>query len=208
MKEMNVENKKTKILVIDDDVDFLNPFVAILEKEGYNVQSTSNAILFEEIVSEYDPDLLIIDKQIPIRTGTDLSHWIKSTPEHKHRYIIMISGCDTTDDKIFGIDSGADDYIVKPFSYEELFARIRAGMRFLHIQSELAEQVRRNARMELACTVADRIGNPLAAARFLLQSMKTNPLILNDPKINETVQSIDRVVLEALTILIEANRER
>lgn len=203
-----MEYKKIKILVIDDDIDFLKPFVAILEKEGYSVQSMSSAILFEKIVTTFDPDLLIIDKQIPVRTGDDLSHWIKSSPDHKHRYIIMISGCDTTDEKVFGIDSGADDYIVKPFSYEELFARIRAGVRFLHIQRELAEHVRRNVRMEMACSVADRIGNPLAAARLLLKSLTTNPLVMNDYKMNDTVLSIDQVLLDALTTVINVHKER
>src|SRR5438105_15177677 len=78
--------------------------------------------------------------------GVERSQELKSDPEFKSRYVIMLTGEDDQEDKVQGLELGADDYITKPFQYPELLARIRAGKRIVDLQKELLET---NKRLEL-----------------------------------------------------------
>src|SRR5947199_2898344 len=78
--------------------------------------------------------------------GVQLCQELKSNPEFKSRYVIMLTGEDDQEDKVRGLDLGADDYVTKPFQYPELLARIRAGKRIVDLQKELMET---NKRLEL-----------------------------------------------------------
>src|SRR5205085_5911562 len=91
-------------------------------------------------------DLAILDRRLPDMDGAVLCHDIKSIPELRSRYIIMLTGEDEQEDKVQGLELGADDYITKPFQYPELLARIRAGKRIVDLQNELLET---NKRLEL-----------------------------------------------------------
>src|SRR5688572_18701649 len=91
-------------------------------------------------------DLAILDRRLPDTDGVVLAHDIKARPEYRSRYIIMLTGEDEQEDKVQGLELGADDYITKPFQYPELLARVRAGKRIVDLQKELVET---NRRLEL-----------------------------------------------------------
>ena len=91
-------------------------------------------------------DLAILDRRLPDMDGVVLAHELKAKPDFRTRYIIMLTGEDEQEDKIEGLELGADDYITKPFQYPELLARIRAGKRIVDLQKELLET---NKRLEL-----------------------------------------------------------
>src|SRR5437763_9549552 len=91
-------------------------------------------------------DLAILDRRLPDMDGVMLAQELKSRPEFKTRFVIMLTGEDDQADKVEGLDLGADDYITKPFQYPELLARIRAGKRIVELQKELIDA---NKRLEL-----------------------------------------------------------
>src|SRR5204862_7504113 len=94
--------------------------------------------------------------------GVELCHQLKSDPELRNRYIIMLTGEDDQEDKIQGLDLGADDYITKPFQYPELMARIRAAKRIVDLQKELLET---NKRLELL-SITDGLTNLFNHRKF------------------------------------------
>src|ERR1044071_2428037 len=91
-------------------------------------------------------DLAILDRRLPDMDGVVLCHELKSDPELRNRYIIILTGQTDQEDKVEGLDLGADDYITKPFQAAELLARIRAGKRIVDLQKELLAT---NKRLEL-----------------------------------------------------------
>lgn len=113
-----------KILVVEDE-----PKVAAFIKQGLEEEQYDVTVVFDghfglKMASEHDYELIILDLMIPYINGLDLCNQIRAkgivTP------ILMLSALGTTDDKVTGLDAGADDYLAKPFEFKELLARIRA----------------------------------------------------------------------------------
>jgi diguanylate cyclase (GGDEF)-like protein len=94
-------------------------------------------------------DLAILDRKLPDMDGAVLCQELKAIPEFKARYIIMLTGEDEQEDKVEGLDLGADDYITKPFQSAELLARIRAAKRIVDLQQELLETNKRLERLSI-----------------------------------------------------------
>ena len=115
-----------KTLVVDDDPKIRQLIRVNLQPRGYIVQEASDG--FEAIKAlEHDlPDLMLLDLVMPMMSGIDVCI---QTREHSDLPIIVLSAQDEEQLKIRALDAGADDYISKPFSYEELLARVRAVMR-------------------------------------------------------------------------------
>jgi len=114
------------ILIIEDNEKLSKALKTGLEQEGYAVDYILDGLEGEkrlELNHEYY-DLLILDLMLPNRSGLEICKNIRN--KNILIPIIMLTAKDTTEDKIFGLDTGADDYIIKPFSFEELLSRIRA----------------------------------------------------------------------------------
>src|SRR5207237_9034312 len=117
-----------------------------LTRAGYDtLECTTGGEARERLAAE-PWDLAILDRRLPDLDGVLLCHELKSNPDFRARYIIMLTGETQQEDKIEGLELGADDYITKPFQYPELLARIRAGKRIVDLQKELLET---NKRLEL-----------------------------------------------------------
>ena len=113
-----------KILIVEDEQKIAANLKKGLEENLYNVDVAYDGLYGKKLALEKKYDLIILDIIIPNINGVDLCKEIRnnniSTP------ILMLTALGTTDDKVLGLDSGADDYIVKPFVFKELLARIRA----------------------------------------------------------------------------------
>jgi DNA-binding response OmpR family regulator len=120
---------KKRILVVDDEEDLIKLIKNILERANYTVFSemSSEAALMR--VTSSHPDLIILDLNLPGIGGMELCRIIKSNPEIKHIPIIILSMKSTAEDKIAGLQRGADDYMTKPFNAGELLARVEAVLR-------------------------------------------------------------------------------
>jgi len=124
MKEMS--DTGARILVIDDEPQIRKLLTVALEARGYMVECASTGKEGVQLAATYRPDLLIVDLGLPDIEGREV---IKSIREWTQTPIIVLSVRDQEKEKIAALDSGADDYITKPFSVEELLARIRVSLR-------------------------------------------------------------------------------
>jgi len=129
--ERNDENKKAKIMIVEDDRKIRRLLEIEVEHAGYEVFSYENGIDAIENFREDGPDLVILDIMLPDIDGYDVATQIrKLSPDV---VILMLTALGRKKDKLTGFDSGADDYMTKPFDNEELLARIRALLRRKHI---------------------------------------------------------------------------
>jgi two-component system response regulator RegX3 len=116
----------TKILVVEDEDSVLDPLELLLNKEGFTVVTAKNG---KEALEKFDnagADLILLDLMIPEVSGTEVCRQIRSKSQVP---IIMLTAKDTEVDKVVGLELGADDYVVKPYSKAELVARIKAVLR-------------------------------------------------------------------------------
>src|SRR5690554_2558614 len=116
-----------KILIIEDEPDIRNSLVQSLEEEKYLVETAGDYDAALEKITVYDYDCILLDISLPDGNGLDLLRELKK--QNKAEGIIIVSAKDSLDDKIKGLDLGADDYLPKPFHLAELHARVKAVFR-------------------------------------------------------------------------------
>src|SRR5436189_4844521 len=115
-----------RILVVDDDSRIRDVLRRQLSYEGYQVELAGDSSEAFARVAENPPDLVVLDWMLPGTDGVEICRRLRQTDDMP---IIMLTAKGTLEDKIDGLDSGADDYLVKPFEAEELLARVRALLR-------------------------------------------------------------------------------
>ncbi|HLT08573.1 MAG TPA: response regulator transcription factor [Cyclobacteriaceae bacterium] len=116
-----------KILVIEDEKDMRQSLVQSLEEEQYLVETASDYETAMGKIGVYDYDCILLDISLPDGNGLDLLRQLKKL--NKAEGVIIVSAKDSLDDKIIGLDLGADDYLPKPFHMAELHARVKAVFR-------------------------------------------------------------------------------
>jgi DNA-binding response OmpR family regulator len=118
-----------KILIVEDDATLADTLEDNLKEEGYEVFSTRDGENALALIRSKLPDLIVLDIMLPTLDGLSVCRIIRKDPTTLHIPIIMLTARGTEVDKIVGLESGADDYIVKPFGLGEFLARVRAVMR-------------------------------------------------------------------------------
>jgi len=121
--------KKQKILIVDDDPDILDILKLTLSEEDYDIIEAQDGESALRLIKTKTPDLVILDYKMPPPDGIEICRQIKRDLLLRHLPIIMVTGKGDIADKVEGLDSGADDYIVKPFEPKELLARVRMVLR-------------------------------------------------------------------------------
>jgi two-component system phosphate regulon response regulator PhoB len=125
------------VLVVEDEDALATLLQYNLDKEGYDVALASDGEEALMLVDERLPDLVVLDWMLPKVSGIEVCRRLRSRPETRNVPIILLTARGEETDRIRGLDTGADDYVVKPFSMTELTARIRAVLR--RIRPGLAE---------------------------------------------------------------------
>jgi len=115
-----------KILVVEDEKKLVELIKLYLEKDGYQVLVAYDGRQALELARQKQPDLIVLDLMLPEIDGLDVCRILRAESEIP---IIMLTAKTTEEDKLLGLDLGADDYITKPFSPRELLARVRAVLR-------------------------------------------------------------------------------
>ncbi len=138
------------VLIVEDEVAIVTLLRYNLEREGFKVHSTGDGEEAIVMVKEVKPDIIVLDWMLPSMTGVEICKQLRWNNETKSIPIIMLSARGEEGDRIRGLDSGADDYIVKPFSPAELIARIRAVFR--RFRPVLTEKVLSYAGIEMDVT--------------------------------------------------------
>jgi len=115
-----------RILIVEDEPDLLASLAQALREEGYAVDSANNGAdgLFN--AESYDYDAIVLDVMLPQMDGWEVLKRLRQT---KKTSVLMLTARDQTRDRVRGLDIGADDYVIKPFDLEEIFARLRALIR-------------------------------------------------------------------------------
>ncbi|MBI4343816.1 MAG: response regulator, partial [Candidatus Omnitrophica bacterium] len=119
----------TRILIADDDPDLRDILRCVLEPAGFAVTETPDGQAALDAVRAQPPDLLIVDYQMPGLTGPQICEQLKRDVLLSHVPVIMLTGKKEVEDKVQGLNAGADDYVVKPFEPEELLARVTMVLR-------------------------------------------------------------------------------
>ncbi len=126
------------ILIVDDDMQLTSFLARFLKKHGYQAQTASSGAQARALFDENHTSLIVLDLNLPDADGFDLAKEIRATAQTP---IIMLSARDEVFDRIFGLEIGADDYIIKPCEPRELLARIKAVLRRLETPSQPEEEI-------------------------------------------------------------------
>ena len=118
-----------KIFIVEDEKPIITLIKYNLEKEGYKVSSLENGEEALKEIKESAPDLVLLDWMLPNLSGIEICKQLKKSAQYKSIPIIMLTAKGEEEDKVRGLNVGADDYVTKPFSYPELLARIEALLR-------------------------------------------------------------------------------
>jgi two-component system cell cycle response regulator len=134
--------KKKRILVVDDHEDNIELLRARLEARGYEVEGANDGQAALDAVRRVCPDLILLDVMMPKMDGIEVVRRLKANAELPFIPVIMQTALDSTENKVEGLDAGADDYITKPINFAELEARVNSLLRIKALQTDLAARER------------------------------------------------------------------
>ena len=115
-----------RVLVVEDDADIADVLRRSLRNEGYEVRTSADGVEALDVAAGFIPDLVVLDLGLPRLDGVEVCRRLRADGDVP---ILMLTARAETEDRVAGLDSGADDYLVKPFERQELLARIRALLR-------------------------------------------------------------------------------
>jgi DNA-binding response OmpR family regulator len=139
------ETATGRVLVVEDDAEIADVLRRSLRQEGYEVKTSADGVEALDVATGFVPDLVVLDLGLPRLDGVEVCRRLRAEGDVP---ILMLTARAETEDRVSGLDSGADDYLVKPFERKELLARIRALLR------------RRPPRGAASLEVGDLILNP------------------------------------------------
>jgi len=166
------------ILVVDDDDDIRAVIVAALDEPHVTILQASSGVQALSMIKETPPDIVLLDVMMPGMSGMEVCRKIKTSINMgEFLPVLLLTARSEVQDKVAGLDTGADDYLTKPFHYQELQARVRAllrirdlnlrlrqqGVALTEAQTKLVEKERQLTATQLAGTAAHQLGQPLAA---------------------------------------------
>src|ERR1041385_5615884 len=145
-----------RILIVDDHEDNVELLRARLEAWGYRSESASDGAEALQKIEECPPDLVLLDVMMPKIDGIEVARRVKGNAKLPFIPIIMQTALDATENKVEGVEAGADDYITKPIDFAELKARLQSMLRIKRLQEELEERERDLMRPTSGCDTCHR----------------------------------------------------
>ena len=137
MGELLIHRRVPRILVVDDNPDMVELMRELLQSRGYEVVAVRSADQAEAEVRHHAPDLILSDVVMPGRSGYELCHQIKEDAATRLIPFLLITGLSDREDKVKGIEAGADDFLNKPIFPAELFARVKSLLKLKEFTDEL-----------------------------------------------------------------------
>ena len=139
-----------RTLLVDDEIELTDPLSRVLTREGYGVDVAYDGAVGSQMAVQGSYNLLILDWMLPFKTGLEICQQLRRTGQTTP--VLFLTAKDTVDDRVQGLDAGADDYLVKPFELRELLARVRALLRRSSAEALAATTQRLQvANLELDC---------------------------------------------------------
>jgi len=167
MSEIPADSARRKrILVIDDDPETARLLRTWFKGRDYDIHDASNAVEGLKLAVRSDPDIILLDIRMPGMDGLATARHLKTDPVTRSIPVILLTACHQVNVKVEGFASGADDYVTKPFEFEEVDARIRAMLRKRELYVKLEGTVRdlhaTNKQLEELLVVDEKTGLPVA----------------------------------------------
>ncbi len=185
---------KDKILIVEDEQDTKYILETLLKRSGYEIRTANNGVEALETLKEFKPHVILADWTMPLMDGVELCDRLRKKEEYKSIYYIILTARGTLRDKIEGLDTGADDFLVKPTDNQELLARIRTGIRITKLQEELKEAEHNKALVEMAFTAGHQINNPLASLSLSVENIKQELDEKELAKIQDDIEIIEEAI--------------
>jgi DNA-binding response OmpR family regulator len=150
-------NTEIKVLVVEDDPFFQRVLQKRLAVDGYQVQTAGDGREGMKSIVSFEPDLVISDWMMPEVDGLELCQSVKTGLGENAPYFILLTAKGEISDRLLGLETGADDYLVKPCDQGELMARVRAGLRIVLLSQQLRQTV---AELHAANNALEAMGRP------------------------------------------------
>ncbi|OGP15206.1 MAG: hypothetical protein A2054_05770 [Deltaproteobacteria bacterium GWA2_55_10] len=182
---------KPRVLAVDDDERNLALLTAKLEREGYELETARNGVEALQKAVSFNPDLVIMDVMMPQMDGYEALRHLKSREETRYIPVIMLTGRAEIEDKVLGFEVGAEDYINKPYSLQEVSARVKSLLRMRALQTKLRDTEKVAALGEMVDGIAHEIRNPLTAIGGIARRLYDHE---TDPQHRDYAQWIIRSV--------------
>ncbi|MCD4822335.1 MAG: response regulator [Methanococcoides sp.] len=125
----SLSDTRHKVLIVDDEPDAVIATKRALEADGYNVIEANNGAMAFDVLKSNIPDVILLDVMMPDMDGFEVCRRLKEEPLYENIPVIMLTAKGEINDKVEGLDIGADDYMTKPFNLKELKARIKTVLR-------------------------------------------------------------------------------
>ena len=163
-----------RILVVDDDPDILQFVRVNLEVEGYEAEAAENGRLALDTAKDSPPDLVLLDVMMPEMDGLTVLRRLRSAPATANVPVILLTAKALAEDRVKGLNLGADDYITKPFDVEELVARVRSVLRRAQQMRDLSPLTGLPGNFRISRELERRVdaGEPLAVVHADLDNFK------------------------------------
>src|SRR5256714_12833157 len=183
---MDAMSGRPRVLVVEDDTEIAGALRRSLRLEGYEVKLAVDGVAALEESSVFEPDAVVLDLGLPRLDGVEVARRLRGNGDVP---ILMLTARDSLEDRVTGLDSGADDYLVKPFEREELLARLRALMR------------RRPPRGSASLVVGDLRLNP--DSREVTRAERELELTAREFELLEHLMRNERIVVSRQALLDE-----
>ena len=202
---------KPTVLIVEDEAPLVTMLRYNLEKEGFQVCEAFDGEEALVQIAERKPDIVLLDWMLPLVSGLEVCRRLRRSPETRALPVIMLTARGEENDRVRGLDSGADDYVVKPFSPSELVARLRAVIR--RAQPSTAEEVLQFAdiTMDLAAHRVSRAGKAVHLGptefRLLRHLLRSPGRVFSREQLLDAVWGHD-VYVEPRTVDVHIRRLR
>ncbi|WP_437676737.1 ATP-binding protein [Sorangium sp. So ce131] len=169
------EAQRPLLLLVDDNAD-MRKLLRSLLAPSYRLLEAANGLEAQRLIARSPPHVVVSDVMMPLLSGVELAAWLKAHPVLRHIPIILVTARADDESVAAGLDGGADEYLVKPFSPRELLARVRSMVRlyqsYQRLGAEQAEIARHSGMAQVAMDVLHSVGNTLNSAGIAVELMR------------------------------------
>jgi DNA-binding response OmpR family regulator len=192
---------KRTFLIVDDDVNFVTTLQIDLEMDGYIIKTATDPMIGLKEAKRCRPDVILLDWGMLEMDGIEFIRRLRKDDAQRFCHIIMLTGRSSTEEIVEALDAGADDFLKKPFQTDELRARIRSGLRIRELEEQIAAETKTATEMKMALAVADKIGNPIAAAKFYQQALMQHSAVFKSAETKEHLTTLGQLLDEAFVLI-------
>jgi signal transduction histidine kinase len=180
------------ILIIDDEEVALAAYAMALESQGYRVFTANSGETGIALARQHLPDLVLSDIQMPGKGGRDVLEALRADPEMSAKQIVLMTGNPNKVTPRLGMELGADDFLIKPFTLDELAACVEARLKRAHVHWRVEDRALTNLRSTLGSTLPHEFLTPLAGILGLVEVLRDEVAVLSPNEIDDLLDDINR----------------